>query len=47
MRARGNIFIDRNRLTPQRALDGLANFFLENTSEVKRLFNAGIRPLLR
>jgi hypothetical protein len=47
VRAVTTILIDRNRLTPQRALDGLANFFLENTNEVKRPFNAGIRPLLR
>jgi len=47
VRAVTTIFIDRNHLTPQRTLDGLANFFLENTNEVKRLFNAGIRPLLR
>jgi hypothetical protein len=47
VRAVTTIFIDRNRLTPHRALDGLANFFLENTNEVKRLLNAGIRPLLR
>jgi len=41
------IFIDRNRMAPRRTLDGLTNFFLENTNEVKRLFNSGIRPLLR
>jgi hypothetical protein len=47
VRAATTNFIDRNRLTPQRALDGLANFILENTNEVRRLFNSGIRPLLR
>jgi hypothetical protein len=47
VRAVTTIFIDRRRLTPRRTLDGLTNFFQENTNEGKRLFNSGIRPLLR
>jgi hypothetical protein len=40
VRAVTTIFIDRNRMAPPRILDGLTNFFLENTNEVKRLFNS-------
>jgi hypothetical protein len=39
--------IDLNRPISQRAVDGLTKFFLENTNGLKRLFDFGIRPLLR
>lgn len=40
-------FIDRNRLAPQRAVNDMKEYLLENRNELKRLFDSGIYPLLR
>jgi len=43
----GGKFNDRDRLRFAQAFDGLTKFFWESTEDVTRLFNSGIRRLLK